>query len=118
MDSIVRNSHDNYNDTPSSREQEAELIHSFISCAWKAGKGSSAATCTTLDENFWPVIYLKVPQQENGYDCGVVLLLFFQKCLEQKFPVREHMSGQILRWYNQASVTELREKIIDLLMHL
>ncbi|KAJ7358967.1 hypothetical protein OS493_019871 [Desmophyllum pertusum] len=44
-----------------------------------------------------------LPQQENGYDCGVFVLLFFEEFLKRKFPIEDLMSGEILCWYSQDS---------------
>lgn len=63
-----------------------------------------------------PVLYPKVPQQENGYDCGVFVMLFFEEFSRRKFPVSELLSDKILQWYNQASAFHLRERVKGILL--
>ncbi|KAJ7380679.1 Sentrin-specific protease 6 [Desmophyllum pertusum] len=89
---------------------------SFLRCEWQARKGT--VTSPTFDENSMPLMYPKVPQQENGYDCGVFVLLFFKEFLKRKFPIEDLMSGEILRWYSQDSAPNLRKKIEDILLLL
>jgi len=116
VDSIVWNS--GFSDSPSSREQEADLIRSFLSCEWQERNGTGTSRACKFDEESMPVMYPKVPQQENGYDCGVFVLLFFREFLKQKFPVEELMSGEILDWYRQEEALRLRHEIGDLLLRL
>lgn len=116
IDSIVWSSEDDFFCSPSSREREAELIRSFIRCEWLAKRGT-AATPEFSDKSL-PLFYPKVPQQENGYDCGVFLLLFFEEFFKRKFPVDDLLSGKPLRWYNQSSALPLRKRITDILIQL
>lgn len=114
VDSLVWGS--DFSGTPSSREPEASLIKSFLRCEWQAKYGTGASP--KFDENSISVIYPKVPQQKNNYDCGVFVLLFFREFLGRKFPVGDLMSEQILRWYCQDSAQELRRQIENLLLQL
>jgi len=115
IDSIVWGSEDNYcSGTPSPREHEAELIRSFIRCEWLAKRGTANASAPEFTNKSLPLFYPKVPQQENGYDCAVFLLLFFEEFLKRKLPVDELLSGRPLRWYNQSSALPLRERITDI----
>ncbi|XP_068696552.1 sentrin-specific protease 7-like [Montipora foliosa] len=84
IDSIVWGSEDSLYCTPSSREQEAELIRSFIRCEWAVTKGTVDKRAPEFSDKSMPVVYPKVPQQENGYDCGVFLLMVFEQFLKCK----------------------------------
>ncbi|XP_068752646.1 uncharacterized protein [Montipora capricornis] len=105
IDAIVWGSEDSLYCTPSSREREAELIRSFIRCEWAVTRGTVDTRAPEFSDKSMPVFYPKVPQQENGYDCGVFLLMFFEQFLKRKLPVDD------LRWYNQSSALPFRKRI-------
>lgn len=65
-----------------------------------------------------PLFYPKVPQQENGYDCGVFVMLFFEAFLNREFPVRDLLSHEILPWYNQGAALPMRERMTNLILRL
>lgn len=121
IDSIVYGSdRENFSCDPSPRDQEAELIRGFIRCEWMAkmnvhGSSSSPPNFTSKS---MPIVYPKVPQQENGYDCGVFVMLFFEAFVKQKFPIGELLSDKILPWYDQVSAMQLRERITGVLLEL
>ncbi|XP_068752635.1 sentrin-specific protease 7-like [Montipora capricornis] len=52
------------------------LLHSerFIRCEWAVTRGTVDTRAPEFSDKSMPVFYPKVPQQENGYDCGVFLL--------------------------------------------
>lgn len=77
LDSIAWSNRSNI---PSSREHEAEMIKSFLRCEWVAKERSTLE----VDEKSLPLVYPKVPQQDNGYDCGVYVLLFLTEFLQRK----------------------------------
>jgi len=90
------------------------MIRSFLRCECNAKKG----TLIDIDDRTLPLVYPKVPQQDNGYDCGVFLLLFFEEFLRRKFPVKDLLSDEVLQWYEQSSALELRTKIRQILQEL
>lgn len=100
--------------TPSPREHEAEMMRSFLRCEWAEKKGSSIV----VDDKSLPLVYPKVPQQDNGYDCGIYVLLFFAEFLQRKFPVTQLLSDEMLQWYDQRSALLLRMKIRQILLEL
>lgn len=65
-----------------------------------------------------PLIYPKVPQQENGYDCGIFVMLFFEAFSKQKFPMKDLLSDKIIQWYDQAAALHLRRRIKDIIVDL
>ncbi|XP_044170152.1 uncharacterized protein LOC122954217 isoform X1 [Acropora millepora] len=99
---------------PSPREHEAEMIRSFLRCEWVAKKRSTLQ----VDEKSLPLVYPKVPQQDNGYDCGVYVLLFLTEFLQRKLPVAQLLSDEVLQWYDQGSAVHLRLKIREILLEL
>ncbi|XP_068760105.1 sentrin-specific protease 7-like, partial [Montipora capricornis] len=115
VDSIVWGSEDNFLGTPSSREQEAELIRNFISEWWADRQRSADAPVHEFSDKSMPLLYPRVPQQENGYDCGVFLLLFFEEFFKRKFPIDDLLSEKPLLWYNQSSALQLRKRIANIL---
>lgn len=117
IDSIVYGpDRKNFTCSPSSREQEANIIRSFIEYEWRAKMSECPSPTPHFTSKTMPVLYPKVPQQENGYDCGVFVMLFFEEFSRRKFPVSELLSDKILLWYNQASAFHLRERVKGILL--
>lgn len=117
IDSIVYGSdRKNFTCSPSSQEQEANLIRSFIEREWTAKMNECPSPTPHFTSKTMPVLYPKVPQQENGYDCRVFVMLFFEEFSRRKFPVSELVLDKILQWYNQASAFHLRERVTDILL--
>lgn len=114
VDSIVWSSEEDVFSSHSSREHEAEMIRSFIRFEWLAKRGTGPIP--EFSDKSLPLFYPKVPQQENGYDCGVFLLMFFEEFLKRKFPVDDLLSDKPLRWYDQSSALRLRKRIKDILL--
>lgn len=106
----------NFTCSPSSQEQEANLIRSFIEREWTAKMNECPSPTPHFTSKTMPVLYPKVPQQENGYDCRVFVMLFFEEFSRRKFPVSELVLDKILQWYNQASAFHLRERVTDILL--
>lgn len=121
IDSIVYGSNaEDFSCSPSSREQEAKLIRDFIRCEWMAkldGHGSPSSPPEFTFKSM-PLIYPKVPQQENGYDCGIFVMLFFEAFSKQKFPMKDLLSDKIIQWYDQAAALHLRRRIKDIIVDL
>lgn len=113
IDSIVYGSEDGFDGCPSSREREADLIRSFVRCEWLA-KGESSVPDFTPESML--LYYPKVQQQENGYDCGVFVMLFFETFLNRKCPVSDLLSDQILLWYNQSAALPMRERMTNIIL--
>lgn len=91
-----------------------KLDLSFLRCEWVAKKRSTLQ----VDEKSLPLVYPKVPQQDNGYDCGVYVLLFLTEFLQRKLPVAQLLSDEVLQWYDQGSAVHLRLKIREILLEL
>ncbi|PKA64602.1 Ubiquitin-like-specific protease 1D [Apostasia shenzhenica] len=62
---------------------------------------------------------VQVPQQKNQYDCGIFVLYFIKRLLEEEAPqrLREHdLSMFDKKWFLPAEASNLRKEIIELLI--
>ncbi|KAK8958160.1 Ubiquitin-like-specific protease 1C [Platanthera guangdongensis] len=62
--------------------------------------------------------FLHVPQQKNEYDCGIFVLYFIERFLEEAPQrMRKHdLSMFHAKWFKPAEASNLRKKILDLLV--
>ncbi|XP_039833070.1 ubiquitin-like-specific protease 1D isoform X3 [Panicum virgatum] len=63
---------------------------------------------------------INVPQQENGYDCGLFALFYMERFIQEapdRF-CRKDLSMFGKRWFRPEEASELRKKMFDLLLQL
>ncbi|XP_057773822.1 ubiquitin-like-specific protease 1C isoform X2 [Salvia miltiorrhiza] len=98
-------------------------VRSFLVEEWELLKKEGLPELP-LAENIWNELsqrigqkVLKVPQQTNGYDCGLFVLFFIERFIND-VPERlktQHLDMLQKEWFKPEEASELRSRIRDLL---
>lgn len=96
-----------------------EVIQRCLTEEWKHLKQNATSTCTPPPAPVHKIqkIIIKVPQQKNQYDCGLFVLYFMQRFIEeapQRLDRKDlNMFGR--EWFQPEDASGLRKRLKDLL---
>lgn len=104
-----------------------ENIKSFLKKEWTCLKEKETSSTCPLADSVWKNLprriekqIITVPQQKNEYDCGLFVLFFMQRFIEEAPPrLKKKDLGMFGKhWFNPKEASDLRPKIRDLINKL